>query len=102
MNLNDLRVLPAYQQVITQITQGQKCEALGLARSVRTVIASLLHGELQQPIVVLTGRNDHALKWVGELDFWLKETPHYLFPEPSPLFYEQAAWGTNNRRDRLR
>ena len=66
MNLNEVRAVPAYQQVLTQLTQGQKLEALGLARSVRTVIASLLHGDLQKPILILTGRNDHALKWISE------------------------------------
>ena len=101
MIVNELRALPAYQQVLTELQKGQMPEALGLSRAERALVASALHGDLKQPVLVLTGRNDHALKWLGELDFWSKDVPHPLFPEPSPLFYEQAAWGTQTRRDRL-
>jgi transcription-repair coupling factor (superfamily II helicase) len=35
-----------------------------------------------------------------ELGFWVK-SPRYLFTEPNPLFYEDAAWGVTTRRERL-
>ncbi len=35
-----------------------------------------------------------------ELGFWVSARP-YFFPEPSPLFYERAAWSANARRERL-
>ena len=35
-----------------------------------------------------------------ELGFWLK-SQRYLFAEPNPLFYEDAAWGVATRRARL-
>ncbi len=37
-----------------------------------------------------------------ELSFWMPFTPRYLFAEPNPLFYEQAAWGASTRHERLR
>jgi len=101
MIVDDLRALPAYQQLLGDLQHGHPVEALGLVRAARTLAASALHGDLKRPILILTGRNDHALKWLTELDFWSKDVPHFLFPEPSPLFYEQAAWGTQTRRDRL-
>ena len=35
------------------------------------------------------------------LKFWAGDAPRLLFPEPNPLFYEQATWGSNTRRERL-
>ncbi|NOY98682.1 MAG: transcription-repair coupling factor, partial [Chloroflexi bacterium] len=49
-----------------------------------------------------TDRADRALAFTDELAFWLGGSPRYLFPEPNPLFYEDAAWGVTNRRDRMR
>jgi transcription-repair coupling factor (superfamily II helicase) len=64
------------------------------------VLASL-HADLNQPILLLTDRADHALALFDELGFWLPDAPRYLFAEPNPLFYEQAAWGATTRRERL-
>jgi transcription-repair coupling factor (superfamily II helicase) len=100
--INQLRSVAAYQQVLTAIKEEQHPSPLGLSRAARVIVSAALHGDLERPLLILTGRNDHALKWMGELDYWLKEAPHFLFPEPSPLFYEQAAWGTSTRRERLR
>ncbi|RME89833.1 MAG: transcription-repair coupling factor, partial [Anaerolineae bacterium] len=61
-----------------------------------------LHTDLNWPILLLTDRSDRALSLHDELAFWLPESPRYLFPEPNPLFYEQAAWGAVTRRDRVR
>ncbi len=36
-----------------------------------------------------------------ELALWASKIPRALFPEPSPLFYENAPWGLSTRRDRL-
>src|SRR5690606_3732717 len=36
-----------------------------------------------------------------ELALWAPHIPRLLFPEPTPLFYEEAAWGERTRRDRL-
>ena len=49
---------------------------------------------------MVTDRSDHALSLFDELGFWVK-APRYLFAEPNPLFYEQAAWSVTTRRERL-
>jgi hypothetical protein len=56
---------------------------------------------LQWPVVIVTDRADHSLTLMDELAFWAPQANRLLFPEPSPLFYEQAAWGSAARRDRL-
>ena len=63
-------------------------------------ILAALHQDLNQPILLVTDRADHALSLFDELGFWTK-SPRYLFAEPNPLFYEQAAWGATTRRERL-
>ncbi|MBC7877021.1 MAG: transcription-repair coupling factor [Anaerolineales bacterium] len=100
--LENIRALPQYQQVLKQI-QAEK-QIFGLARSVpraaRLPIVASLHSDLNIPIVLITDRADHALSLFDELGFWVK-SPRYLFAEPNPLFYEEAAWGVATRRDRL-
>jgi transcription-repair coupling factor (superfamily II helicase) len=53
------------------------------------------------PLLLVTDRHDHALALLDELARWLPDSPRLLFPEPNPLFYENAPWGMNTRRDRL-
>ena len=50
---------------------------------------------------LVTDRADHALQLHDELAFWLPDISRYIFSEPNPLFYEDAAWGTTTRRERL-
>jgi len=49
----------------------------------------------------LTDRSDRALTMLDELNFWAPDLEKKLFPEPNPLFYEQASWGSVTRRERL-
>ncbi|MBI5935863.1 MAG: transcription-repair coupling factor [Chloroflexi bacterium] len=74
---------------------------LGLPRSARLPVLASLHADLNQPILLITDRADHALALFDELGFWLPEAPRYLFAEPNPLFYEQSPWGVSTRRERL-
>ena len=57
---------------------------------------------LKKPFLFITDRADRAIKYLDELAFWLPEAERYNFPEPNPLFYENAAWGPTTRCDRLR
>ncbi len=98
--LNKLRDLPQYQQVLNQIQAGKTIPGLGLPRAARLPVLATLHTDLNQPILLITDRADHALALYDELGFWLK-SPRYLFAEPNPLFYEQASWGVTTRRERL-
>jgi transcription-repair coupling factor (superfamily II helicase) len=96
MNLDTL--LQDLAATLPEISPGG---ALGLRRSARLPALAVLHGRLNQPLLLLTDRLDHALTLLDELGYWLPATPRLLFPEPTPLFYENAAWGEATRRDRL-
>ncbi|RJP55064.1 MAG: transcription-repair coupling factor [Anaerolineaceae bacterium] len=92
-----IRFLPAYKSLLANLT----ARPLGLPRSARLPVLASLHADLNQPILLITDRADHALALFDELAFWLPEAPRYLFAEPNPLFYEQSPWGVTTRRERL-
>lgn len=97
---SNIRALPQYQDLIKQISTGTMISGLGLPRSARLPVLANLHTDINQPILLITDRADHALSMFDELGFWVK-SPRYLFTEPNPLFYEDAAWGVTTRRERL-
>ncbi len=88
-------------EITGAIQAGDSLPNLGLRRSARLPVLAALHARLSRPILLLTDRADRALTLLDELGLWLPEAPRLLFREPTPLFYEQAAWGENTRRDRL-
>lgn len=98
--LTNIRSLPQYQKLLTQLKAGKQIAGLGLPRAARLPVLATLLEDIQQPILFITDRADHALSLFDELGFWVK-SPRYHFAEPNPLFYEQAAWGVTTRRDRL-
>ncbi len=98
--LQKIRALPQYRQVLADLRADKSVPALGLPRSARLPVLAALHADLQQPLLLITDRADHALSLFDELGFWVK-SPRYLFSEPNPLFYEQASWGLTTRRERL-
>lgn len=75
--------------------------SLGLRRSARLPFLAAVHARTHQPILWLTDRPDQALAAYDELALWAPGTKRLIFPEPNPLFYENAAWGETTRRDRL-
>ncbi len=87
--------------ILSALRTGNSLPNLGLRRSARLPFLAALQFELSRPIVLLTDRTDRVLALAEELALWAPELPRFLFPEPAPLFYEQAAWGENTRRDRL-
>jgi transcription-repair coupling factor (superfamily II helicase) len=98
--LNTIRSLDPYQQLLTRLDAGKPASGLGLPRSARLPFLGSLHTDINQPILLITDRADHALSIFDELGFWV-QSPRYLFAEPNPLFYEEAAWGITTRRERL-
>jgi transcription-repair coupling factor (superfamily II helicase) len=99
--LNKIRELSQYQQLVKELqTDGKQLPGLGLPRAARLPVLSVLHQDLDRPILLITDRADHALALFDELGFWIK-SPRFHFAEPNPLFYEQAAWGVTTRRERL-
>ncbi len=95
-----IRQLEAYKFLVTELKAGKEVRGLALPRAARLTVITALHEDFQGPILFITDRADHALSLYDELAAWTK-APKYLFAEPNPLFYEQAAWGTNTRRERL-
>jgi transcription-repair coupling factor (superfamily II helicase) len=95
--LSHIQSLPAYKNLLANLVQ----HPLGLPRSARLPVLAALHSDLNQPILLITDRADHAMSLLDELAFWSPKSPRYLFAEPNPLFYEQAAWGASTRRERL-
>ncbi len=103
--LDRIGSLPAYRELMARLEAGldtvTKVQGLGLPRAVRLPLVARLHKDLNRPVLLISNRADRALALYEELRFWLGETEAYYFPEPNPLFYEQAGWGKGTRRDRL-
>lgn len=74
---------------------------LGLIRAARLPVTAALAGRWERPLLLVTDRQDRALNLADELGFWLPSTPIMVYPEPTPLFYEPAAWGALTRRERI-
>ena len=98
--LQKIRDLAPYKQLLTELRQGQQVGGLGLPRAARLPVLASLKVDFARPILFVTDRADHALSLFDELGFWSR-SPHYLFSEPNPLFYERAAWSATTRRERL-
>ena len=98
--LSSIQKLTEYKKLLAEISAGKPIFGLGLPRSARLPVLALLQADINLPILLITDRADHALALFDELGFWVK-TPRFLFAEPNPLFYEEAAWGITTRRERL-
>ncbi len=99
--LSTIRSIPAYVQLAQDLRKANSLPGLALMRSARLPVLAALYEDLGWPILLITDRSDHALTLADELSFWLKTGRHLVFPSPTPLFYEQASWGSSVRRDRL-
>jgi transcription-repair coupling factor (superfamily II helicase) len=99
--LDQIRFTDEYKTLVQGVLEETTRSGLGLARAARLPILAALHKDLNRPILVLTDRADHALAMYDELGFWTPGSARYLFSEPNPLFYEDAAWGNSTRRERL-
>jgi len=92
--------------ITASIEHGQEQIPLALRRAARLPVLAALYQhftsqDANRPIFLLTDRADRALILLDELRLWLPEASLLFFPEPTPLFYEQAVWGENTRRERL-
>ena len=105
MPLNSLTLRIAdslpFQEIVAAIQSGTQLPNLGLPRAARLPVLVALQRALNVPILLLTGRTNFALTLTDELNFWEADAPPLFFPEPNPLFYENAPWGVTTRRDRL-
>ena len=99
--LDLIRQQPIYQDYLNAVKVGKHSTTLGIIRSARLPVAAGLCLDLNTPLLLLTDRSDRAALMYEELGFWLPDIPRVYFPEPTPMFYENAAWGSLTRRDRL-
>ena len=99
--LNQLRSLASYQEMLAALDRGEHIPSLGLLRSARMPLIAALHQDLRVPILLIADRMDRALVVMDELGYWSPGSQRIFFAEPTPLFYEPAAWGNTTRRDRL-
>ncbi len=99
--LEAVRLVGAYQDLLAQLETHSLVEGLGVLRAARLPILAALYADLNCPILYITSRSDTLLTILDELTFWDKDLSKLSFPEPTPLFYEQAAWGKAVRRDRI-
>jgi len=90
-----------YQEILKAIHAEVRLPNLSLPRSARLPVATALQSSLNVPILLLTDRMDFALTLADEVPLWAPDCPIIFFPEPNPLFYENAPWGVTTRRDRL-
>lgn len=95
------RISSSSTYIIESIKEGRSITPLGLRRSARLPWLAAIYQSLERPLLIITDRNDHALMLADELALWAPKIPLLFFPEPTPLFYENAPWGLTTRRDRL-
>jgi transcription-repair coupling factor (superfamily II helicase) len=89
------------ERLIAGLQSGESQAALGLRRSARLPVLAALYRGLNRPILFLTDRSERALGLGEELALWAPGANRLPFPEPTPLFYENAAWGESTRLQRL-
>ncbi len=99
--LKSIQGLPPYNALLKSLQDNAPHSGLGLPRAARLPLLAALHADLGRAVLLITDRADHALSLFDELSFWVGDIPRFHFAEPNPLFYEQAAWGTATRRERL-
>jgi transcription-repair coupling factor (superfamily II helicase) len=100
--LEGLPSFPGFSELIDLLRKGKTPAPLNLPRAARyPVLAEMTHS-LARPAVLVVPRTDLLNIALDEMSFWLPGGNLLTFPEPTPLFYEKAAWGGNTRRERLR
>jgi len=99
--LEGIRASSAYQELLEDLRDKVKLSGLSLPRSARLPVLAALQQDLALPALLLTHRADRALTQLDELGFWSPDALRQHFPEPNPLFYENAGWGAVVRRERM-
>lgn len=92
---------PAFQEFADALKRGSRIDGLGLPRSARLPVALAVAEKLDVPVLLVLDRPDHALNALDELGFWTNTVKGFHFSEPTPMFYEDASWGSNTRLERL-
>jgi transcription-repair coupling factor (superfamily II helicase) len=99
--LSHLRELLVYKNLLGRLNSAGEIEPLALLRAARPVLLAALAADIQAPIFLVTDRYDRVATYLDEINTWNPETRRLVFSEPTPMFYEDAAWGSQTRKDRL-
>jgi transcription-repair coupling factor (superfamily II helicase) len=92
---------PAFTDVVNRLRQDGAVSASTI-RSARPYAIAALASVWQGPVIVLTPHIKRAYNIVEQLPVWLPESRHILrYNEPTPQFYERAAWGDEVVRERI-
>jgi len=95
-------VTAVVQELVAALNDQQTLPALNLRRSAHLPVLAAAQRSLSRPVLLLTDRADRALTLFDELGLWSPDVPRFLFPEPTPLFYENAPWAETTRQERLK
>lgn len=101
MILDRIRKLRNYRDMVDGLKNGDETDPFNLIRAVRLPVVAAIWQDLQRPILFITDRQEKAATALDEIEFWQHGLRTFNFTEPTPLFYEEAAWGSNIRRDRI-
>ncbi len=93
---------PVYREWLESLRARRVAAPQGMPQAIRLPAIATLAQEWLGPILWITDRGNHALNQREEMRTWMGNTALLpLFAEPTPLFYEQAAWGASTRQERL-
>ncbi|MBL8093777.1 MAG: transcription-repair coupling factor [Anaerolineales bacterium] len=99
--LDLIRALPGYAAVRARAQAGERRLDLGLIRAARPAIAAALAHDLGRPTLIVAARPDRATAFADELPIWWPGAVVRAFPEPAPMFYEPAVWGSRTLGERI-
>ncbi|NMC46652.1 MAG: hypothetical protein GYA52_07440, partial [Chloroflexi bacterium] len=93
--------LDGFTTISTFLKEGRSPGPLGLVRPIRLPLALALQRNFNVPVLFITGQMNRAQVLMEEMQFWSENSQGMLFPEPVPLFYEDASWDESTRAARL-
>ncbi len=99
--ISRIQELSTYQHLLAQLKDREAVTPLTLLRAARPALLAALAADIQTPILVVTDRLDRVSTYLDEIHTWNPDTRRLVFSEPTPMFYEDAPWGNQTRKDRL-
>ncbi len=100
--LSYIHELAEYKRLCQLLDENQSIpHQVRIPRSVRPPLAVALARDLKRPVVLLVPRADRMIALTEEMPAWDPDLELLTFPDPNPLFYEQAPWSHRTIRHRV-
>jgi transcription-repair coupling factor (superfamily II helicase) len=96
-----LQPLPVIKEIIQSIKDETNPRSMSMRRAIRVPLLSVIAHALNRPVLYITGNGQQALTVLDEYQFWANDQKGLAFPEPNPLFYEEASWSASTRQERI-